>query len=93
VKRLTLRDITFITEDDREVRLADTADVTLGAGDAPNTVLTIEALIQGFSVGFTLPPCAWAWVEYVAKSIMADAEAAREARAAAEEDTCGQNEI
>jgi hypothetical protein len=83
---ITLRDITLITEDGREVRLADTAEVTLGhLSDAPATTAQVESLgINGFSVGFTLPPSAWAWANYVAKSIMDAAGVANEARAAAE---------
>ena len=87
VQRINLRDITIITEDGREVRLADTAEVRLSdTGDVGETVVNIElatALRRGYGVGFTLPPSAWAWANYVVKSIFAAAEA--KDRAAAEE--------
>lgn len=96
MKQLRLRDITFITEDGREVRLADTVEVTLDrVGGQPVTIAQLESrglpgLGAGFGVGLTLPPSAWAWAEYVVQGMIAAAEA--KTRAAAEEDNCDQNE-
>lgn len=93
MKAITLRDITLITEDGHEVRVADAAEVRLGnLGDEPATIAQVESLgPASFSVSFTLPPGAWAWANYVTESIIAAAEA--KSRAAAEkEDERGDNE-